>query len=366
MLRLPRRIRRIDLAAALLGAVYACSAQTAESSRIEAIRFWSFGDVTRVAVETKGEFKIHTEQIDGPPRLFFDLSGIHPPVAHKKGVQSIPVEDALVKQIRIAETTPGVTRIVFDLQTVVDFSSSQLGNPDRLMIEIRPKDRRSGEPSVARSSSGSQRFEEESGTPGTGDIPVSGVASATQSSEIQQAPVASKRHVISLSDIPAAPKPVVRSTELPDLASRFPPPRLPYFVEPQSVALKFVLSSRLNITRPPPFTGSALLASHGVERSLAPTQGSEILTSANSHPPVETARTSAMDSSLPAEKRVAASPGSTKPIAPATLDSSGSRSLVRVFGLKMGKVVIDPGHGGHDTGTIGPHGLEEKDLVLDV
>jgi N-acetylmuramoyl-L-alanine amidase len=28
--------------------------------------------------------------------------------------------------------------------------------------------------------------------------------------------------------------------------------------------------------------------------------------------------------------------------------------------------VIDPGHGGHDTGTIGPSGLREKDLVLDV
>jgi N-acetylmuramoyl-L-alanine amidase len=29
-------------------------------------------------------------------------------------------------------------------------------------------------------------------------------------------------------------------------------------------------------------------------------------------------------------------------------------------------IVIDPGHGGHDTGTIGPGGLREKDLVLDV
>ena len=28
--------------------------------------------------------------------------------------------------------------------------------------------------------------------------------------------------------------------------------------------------------------------------------------------------------------------------------------------------MIDPGHGGHDTGTIGPGGLEEKDVVLDV
>jgi N-acetylmuramoyl-L-alanine amidase len=34
--------------------------------------------------------------------------------------------------------------------------------------------------------------------------------------------------------------------------------------------------------------------------------------------------------------------------------------------LKIGKIVVDAGHGGHDTGTIGPNGLEEKDLVLEV
>ncbi len=37
-----------------------------------------------------------------------------------------------------------------------------------------------------------------------------------------------------------------------------------------------------------------------------------------------------------------------------------------MFGLKLGRVVIDAGHGGHDTGTIGPNGLMEKELVLDV
>jgi N-acetylmuramoyl-L-alanine amidase len=46
--------------------------------------------------------------------------------------------------------------------------------------------------------------------------------------------------------------------------------------------------------------------------------------------------------------------------------ASGERSLTRALGLKIGKIVIDPGHGGHDTGTIGPNGLEEKNLVLDV
>ena len=44
----------------------------------------------------------------------------------------------------------------------------------------------------------------------------------------------------------------------------------------------------------------------------------------------------------------------------------GQRSLSRALGLKIGRIVIDPGHGGHDTGTIGPHGLMEKDLCLDV
>jgi N-acetylmuramoyl-L-alanine amidase len=40
--------------------------------------------------------------------------------------------------------------------------------------------------------------------------------------------------------------------------------------------------------------------------------------------------------------------------------------MTRALGLKLTKVVIDPGHGGHDTGTIGPKGLTEKALVLDI
>jgi len=41
-------------------------------------------------------------------------------------------------------------------------------------------------------------------------------------------------------------------------------------------------------------------------------------------------------------------------------------SLARQLGLKINRIAIDPGHGGYDTGTIGPHGLIEKDLCLDV
>jgi N-acetylmuramoyl-L-alanine amidase len=45
---------------------------------------------------------------------------------------------------------------------------------------------------------------------------------------------------------------------------------------------------------------------------------------------------------------------------------NGDHSLIRSLGLKVARVVIDPGHGGRDTGTIGPSGLTEKDLVLDI
>jgi N-acetylmuramoyl-L-alanine amidase len=54
------------------------------------------------------------------------------------------------------------------------------------------------------------------------------------------------------------------------------------------------------------------------------------------------------------------------PPVPAKPNRDGGRSLTRELGLKISRIVIDPGHGGHDTGTIGPHGLMEKDLCLDV
>jgi N-acetylmuramoyl-L-alanine amidase len=80
---------------------------------------------------------------------------------------------------------------------------------------------------------------------------------------------------------------------------------------------------------------------------------------------------------LPAAKPPAAKPPVTAPpaTAPATPEeiasaarrtSSGQNSLIRALGLKINRVVIDPGHGGHDNGTEGPKGLLEKDLVLDV
>jgi N-acetylmuramoyl-L-alanine amidase len=70
-------------------------------------------------------------------------------------------------------------------------------------------------------------------------------------------------------------------------------------------------------------------------------------------------------------KKLTANGGSAKPdlIRPSSMAQptrDGQSTLTRALGLKIGRIVIDPGHGGHDTGTIGPTGLMEKDLCLDV
>ncbi len=56
----------------------------------------------------------------------------------------------------------------------------------------------------------------------------------------------------------------------------------------------------------------------------------------------------------------------TTPPEPPVANRAGSYSLARQLGLGARRIVIDAGHGGHDPGTIGRRGLQEKELVLDV
>ena len=60
------------------------------------------------------------------------------------------------------------------------------------------------------------------------------------------------------------------------------------------------------------------------------------------------------------------SPDLVQPASAPQPTRDGNSTLTRALGLKIGRIVIDAGHGGHDTGTIGPTGLMEKDLCLDI
>jgi len=48
----------------------------------------------------------------------------------------------------------------------------------------------------------------------------------------------------------------------------------------------------------------------------------------------------------------------------AKLSRGAQLTLIEQLGLKVRRVIIDPGHGGHDTGAIGKSGTREKDVTL--
>jgi N-acetylmuramoyl-L-alanine amidase len=69
--------------------------------------------------------------------------------------------------------------------------------------------------------------------------------------------------------------------------------------------------------------------------------------------------------STPTTAAIAAQPPVTIPAPPAASNIAGGFSMARQLGLGVSRIVIDPGHGGHDPGAQGK-GIDEADLVLDV
>lgn len=63
-------------------------------------------------------------------------------------------------------------------------------------------------------------------------------------------------------------------------------------------------------------------------------------------------------------KTAAQPPPETPPAQPSPRAPSAAPATPQVTGLRT--IAIDPGHGGRDTGAIGPKGLQEKDVVLDI
>ena len=89
-------------------------------------------------------------------------------------------------------------------------------------------------------------------------------------------------------------------------------------------------------------------------------------TAAKSPPAPPTVAVEETESTEPVEVAKVADGPIFERVEAAQPNRDGNRSLTRALGLKIGKILIDPGHGGSDTGTIGPSGYREKDLVLDI
>ena len=311
----------------LLLAVVSFAAAPRPFSKVSAVRFWSLGEMTRVAIDISAGFKFRSERLTNPDRIFFDIEGARPDVAAK--IQhTIPVGDGVLKQIRIAETQPGVTRVVLDLAPHVEFTASQLSSPDRLMIELHgPAD-------------GKNRT-----APVTTEVTAPAlVAPASVTHPIE-------KHFSEMDKRSTETAPAVVATTPKLEPRRFEPP--PH-VETAAVDAP-AETTFPELLPPPPMPVMAKLAKppasslSAMKSDLPPAPVAETLGPMPAPVELKTTKTTAGVAAEPAKR-----------------NTNGDRSLTRVLGLKLGRVVIDPGHGGKDVGTHGPSGLFEKEVVLDV
>ncbi len=303
--------------------------------RVTGIRHWSTPDYTRVAIDLESDVKYSSQRLDSPARIFFDLRDTK--LASTLVGKSFDVDDGFLKKVRVAQFAPGRTRVVLEVDNLSDYDAFLLPNPYRLIIDIHG---RNGRAKQSKADDGG----ETASAPAEGAAPSKTVS--TDSSDDTQAPltiVATKKpptgvvkKIVEADDDdpdPSAPSAGSAKRNVQEVKSKAALAR-------NAVAAKKAEASDLESDSDS--SDVAIAATPSDPAGSGATSGSHTLAS----------RRSASASSLDIHE--------AKPTA------GGDRSLIRALGLKIGKIVIDPGHGGHDTGTIGPDGLEEKDLVLDV
>jgi N-acetylmuramoyl-L-alanine amidase len=100
------------------------------------VRFWAVGEVTRVAIQVSAEFKYKSDHLHDPERLFFDIQGARPSMV-RKGTHTIPLGDGKISKSGWRRRSPASHRVVLDLESDLEFTASQLSNPERLMVELR-------------------------------------------------------------------------------------------------------------------------------------------------------------------------------------------------------------------------------------
>ena len=215
---------------------------------------------------------------------------------------NISVDGKLLTAVRVAQNKSGVVRVVLDVNGVKDYTASLMNNPPRLIIDLYASN-------TALRAGKAKRAKENADSD-------------------DDAAVASARP-------PAENGHAMQNIAAKDAA-----------VDPNGSAVQ-----------PAGKTEST------AENSAGARSRSAVVGTAG--PETKSPRSKA----LKAANGKATGTGKPDLIQPATAPQptrDGQSTLTRALGLKIGRIVIDPGHGGHDTGTIGPTGLMEKDLCLDV
>jgi N-acetylmuramoyl-L-alanine amidase len=342
---------RDDVAAGRLSA----ETQAGPLAVVTGIRHWSTASYTRVAIDLNvapgEEVKYEAARVENPDRIFFDLG--HARLAPELAGKSFNVtDDGFLTKVRAAQFSGEVTRVVLDVHHVADYSAFLLPNPYRLIIDIH-----GGSEGQRVSESASQRVGDAGGDAAMGTAPA----------------VNARRGAVEVSSLP--PMPVTDGS-----ASFGLPARSSDRVgEGKTAPARVVISSKPTAARPVPNTVMKSTADTNTEvaevsrqpgiveatrkptsKPIAESNGDDA--AGGAHYVARSRRKSnATDGGVGASAEVKGEPAAV----PAPT-ADGETSLVRALGLKIGRIVIDAGHGGHDSGTLGAGGIEEKDVVLDV
>jgi N-acetylmuramoyl-L-alanine amidase len=293
--------------AAIFLSLPAFAAPTSGIIQVTGIHSWTHPEFTRVLFDTTGPFQVYSERAFNPDRIFFDLSHARPLIDGRR-YATHAINDALIRRVRVAETGPGTTRIVFDLNVPATFKVIRLDHPDRMVVEIRAMHTEPAPPPpviVTRNIA-----------PVPAPMPYVPAGSLVASSSFPYPPKVARPRlpgVIAAENAPAIEPWPLTTVNFPDSAFRLS--QIKPQIKPQIKLGKTASGLIVRNSSPPP-------------------------------PPV-----------LPKPIPYDATPRASE---------NASRSLTRALGLKINRVVIDAGHGGHDYGTIGPNGVLEKDVVLDV
>jgi N-acetylmuramoyl-L-alanine amidase len=298
--------------------------------QVTGVRHWSTSIYTRVAIDLGDEVQYEAARVPDPDRIFFDLHGakLSPELIGK----SVTVtDDGFLKRIRAAQFSNDVTRIVLDVSDVSDYSAFLLPNPYRLIIDIHGR-----KPGTAATQ---QLAQAQPPTPSsaaaTKPTPSPAAATATSApTRSQPSPTQpAKPSATTAVTTPATPGAEAAATQEIASLSRHP--------------------DRIKATSHPtsaPIAASVAGTTPASQPELPSTQT----------PPIRSAKRERKQPTLPAAEIASSTIHEADPTA------AGGRSMVRALGLKIGRIVVDAGHGGHDSGTLGPDGIEEKDVVLDV
>jgi N-acetylmuramoyl-L-alanine amidase len=312
-------------------------------SLVSGIRHWSTPVYTRIAIDLQDQVAYQAARVPGPDRIYFDLYGVRlGPGLNGRSVEV--VDDGFLKRIRAAQFSNNITRIVLDVSSVSDYSAFLLPNPWRLIIDIHGL--KPGSSQTTNLASAPVSDQQAARTPSP---------SAAANAPAANTPVANTPQPPAVASVDAGSH--SGTQEIAALGQQ--PNRVQATDHPTTRPIAATVAG--TVPAPQPDDGS--LAS-----TTAASTAAASTTAASTTSPPPTSRKRKKPSALhPAPQDTSENDDSlSTPTHEADPTAAGERSLVRTLGLKIGRIVIDPGHGGHDSGTTGPGGIEEKQVVLDV